>query len=300
MSGGSLLTVAEQIQHMKKKGIEFRLIDENQADHFLTEHTYYTKIAAYRKNYTKGIDGKYVHLDFEYLRELSVIDMHLRYFIMKMSLDIEHALKISLMNDVLANPKEDGYNITRKFLNTYPDLEEKTNRKMLESYCREFYFHNENNLPIWVLIEVLSFGDLIKLYKYYYQVYCVRPEINPKILDNVRNIRNASAHSNCLIHDINHKIDPNNVISNEIKKFAFISDNMRKKYLRKRFTLDFTALLIAHKKLVKSEAIHKKTKKALRNLVFKRIVRNKKYFVKNDVILGAYKYCFLLVKNYFV
>ena len=303
MINGKLLTVKEQVEYMKNKGIRFDIFSEKEAEHFLTEHNYYGKISAYRKNYTKSAppDSKYVHLDFAYLVELSLIDMHLRYFVMKMSLNVEHALKISLLNDVVNNSEEDGYNIAKKFMDLYPNLQEKTRRKMSESYCRKLYFHNESNLPLWVLLEILSFGDLIKFYKFYYAHYNKRtPAIDPRILENVRNIRNAAAHSNCLIHDINYKIEQaHKVIPNIVKKFTYISDTMRKKYLRKRFTLDFTALLIAHKTLVKSEQTFEKTKKELRYLFFQRLTRKRNYFKKNDVITGAYKYCFLMVKNYF-
>lgn len=40
------------------------------------------KLASYRANYDKRkSNGEYINLDFAYLRELSTIDMHLRYLI---------------------------------------------------------------------------------------------------------------------------------------------------------------------------------------------------------------------------
>ena len=78
------------------------------------------KLASYRENYPKYLTGskigQYINLDFAYLRELSTIDMHLRYLIIQMCLDLEHALKVSLIAHIESNPKEDGYELVRKFI----------------------------------------------------------------------------------------------------------------------------------------------------------------------------------------
>lgn len=78
-----------------------------------------------------------------------------------------------------------------------------------------------------------------------------------------------------------------------------MSVSLRKKYARKQFTQDFTALLIAHKTLVKSEGMHDAAKNALRKLFFKRMTRHRDYFRRNDIISSTYKYCFELVRYYF-
>ena len=86
------LTIVEQIAHMKECGIRFTIDDEAAAAKFLHESTYYFKVKAYAKNYPKynfgENKGKYVDLEFAYLRELSIIDTLLRKEIMKMSLDL--------------------------------------------------------------------------------------------------------------------------------------------------------------------------------------------------------------------
>lgn len=307
MSGGRLLTPAEQIEHLKSKGISFDICSEQKALHFLNEHTYLTKVSAYRKNYQKYPAGPniglYQHLDFAYLIELSTIDMHLRYLIITLCLDIEHAIKVSLINDMIKNPDEDGYGIIDIFIQGERDFLNKTSRKVLQSYCRDFYYHNEDHLPIWVVFEVISFGDLIKLYKIYFDVYRDKrtAPVDPRLLDHVRNIRNAAAHSNCLIDNINRAaMSTSPVISNLLASQNWLTKSLRKKYLRKMFTLDFSALLITHKTIVKSEGSHTNAVKSLRCLFFKRMLRHRDYFMKNDVIVGAYSYCAKLLLNYFI
>ena len=304
MSGGKLLTFDEQIEHLKAKGVTFNTYSEDKAKHFLQEHTYFTKLTAYRKNYSKraagDFAGQYVNLDFGYLVELSTIDMHLRYLIMNLCLDIEHALKVSLLNDALNNPHEDGYHAVEHFLKNNPDFMDSTDRKMQESYCRELYFHNKDHMPMWVLFEILSFGDLLRFYKLYYELHSDRlPPIDKRFLENVRNIRNASAHSNCLIADLNYRAPAHQTLAKFMSQYDWLSHASRKRYLRKQFTQDFTAFLIAHKTLVQSEGLHKAAKRALRKLFFHRMLRHRDYFTNNDVISGTYKYGLLLIKNYF-
>ena len=76
-----LKTSDELISHMKIKGIKFDIVKE-EAKIFLQNNNYYMKLASYRANYDKRkSNGEYINLDFAYLRELSTIDMHLRYLI---------------------------------------------------------------------------------------------------------------------------------------------------------------------------------------------------------------------------
>lgn len=115
-----MLSVDELIEHMKTKGITFNEVSEEDAKEFLQKNNYYMKLASYRANYQKCVSGKrqgqYQKLDFGYLKELSTIDMHLRYIIIEMCLDIEHAIKVKLLEHATNNPAEDGYDIVRKFI----------------------------------------------------------------------------------------------------------------------------------------------------------------------------------------
>ncbi len=55
---------------------------------------YYFKLASYRVNFPKNYDKKYINLDFAYLTDLASIDMQLRDYLLDLSLDIEHGIKV--------------------------------------------------------------------------------------------------------------------------------------------------------------------------------------------------------------
>lgn len=52
------LTVVEQIEHMKSKGIQLNIIPEEQAEIYLKENTYYFKLKAYAKMFEKYNAGE--------------------------------------------------------------------------------------------------------------------------------------------------------------------------------------------------------------------------------------------------
>ena len=106
------LTIEQQVEHLKKKGVKFELCSEEQAVSFLKNSTFFFKVKAFDKNYTVNPqNGQYLNLDFAYLMELSTLDMHVRRLILHATLDIEHYLKVWLIREISEDPSEDGYDI---------------------------------------------------------------------------------------------------------------------------------------------------------------------------------------------
>ena len=100
------LTVDEQITDMRTKNVQFEICSIEDAKKFLKYNNYYFKLKSYARNYVVNPQTKkYYNLDFAYLVELSKLDMHIRKIILEMSLDVEHYLKVRLMNDLSNKPQ---------------------------------------------------------------------------------------------------------------------------------------------------------------------------------------------------
>lgn len=291
-----LLTSEELIDHMEQKGITYNFISRSEAKEFLENNNYYMKLASYRTNYKKRTLGKkagqYIGLDFAYLKELSTIDMRLRYIVFQMALDIEHYMKVRFLKEIENNPEEDGYRIIQKFIakdNNFKNLK-KIQVHKASAYCKDLIDKYYPYFPAWVFVELISFGEFAFLCDFYSDFYGVK--IWDRILLNsVRDIRNACAHSNCLINNL---VPGNNnahqSVVNRVKKIKTISEASRDKKLSNKCIYDFVCLLYAYDEIVTSPVAKKKRYDELEELFEGRMQRNKEWFANNNTITSSFSF----------
>ena len=290
-----------------EKGITFKYISELDAETFLKNKNNYYRLASYRKNYDKKQTGpnkgKYIDLDFAYLIDLSTIDMHLRFMIIKMCLDIEHDLKLKLLNDITLNKNEDGYSIVEEFINYY-DMRDEIFKKRRSTYVGDlinkfFVFKTSKNskgiqvvdsvevhCPIWAFVEIISFGEFVKLYDFYYQ------EQKPlKVsLKPILSLRNACAHNNCLINNLRSgQTHPGLVVATFVSKIKSISKDVRNKYLKVRPIFEFVNLLIVYEEVVSSDVKNNRYKE-LKSLINERMRKHSEYYENQQLLTASYKF----------
>ncbi len=303
------LSLQQQIEFMKsQKGIQFNIVTEEEALKFLQENNYYFKLKAFAKNYQKYTSpnnpekyGKYINLEFAYLQELSTLDALFRKIVIKMVLDVEHFLKVQLMRDISENMDEDGYSIVDQFLkNTNGSVLDEIRQKSKNSYCADLVKKHKENFSIWSIIEVLSFGDFIELYRYYYSRYDNEYEIE-NFLYPIKWLRNAAAHNNCLLHKMtkpySKEITPNRKLMNIVSKIPSMPKKTYESKMENPTVHDFVALLEVYSKVV-SEATKKYGLSELEKFVHERCIKRKEYFANNEILTSNYKFFVKVVDFY--
>jgi len=300
------LTIEEQIDYLKLKGITFNQTSEDEAKKYLSGNSYYYKVTAYRKNFPKNRENKYQNVDFSTLKDLATIDMHLRYLLIKLSLDIEHAIKTKLIT-LITKSDEDGYSIVEEYndyqfrsidKNSKLSVEEKKKRKENyvhsslnilndsknpNGYHRDLFNKHHNKPSIWVLIELMSYGQLSSFIKFYVD----KNKFGYKGLKNAsdfihfsKNIRDSAAHSRPILLNI---IEPlqfegRPYPKQKIKQYLFdagVPKPLANNYLTNVKVHDLCSLLYLHDKYIKGTRARKERKKELHTL-FKRARRDKR------------------------
>lgn len=207
------LTVEEQIEHLKSKGVTFELCDEGEASRILSEQDHYFRLAAYRVLFPKRVggkhDGEYAELDFGQLVDLAGIDQELRRFLLPLTLDVENAAKTKLVEKITDNRNEDGYSVLADYLTHLNHAERNRREGEISRLENDAYLgplverYPLDEMPAWVFLELSSFGAFADFY-----LFCADrwEDISMKdehyLLRRVNSLRNGAAHSSAMINGL--------------------------------------------------------------------------------------------------
>ncbi len=299
------LTIPEIIEYCKNNlGITFNLMDEEKAKSFLEKHNYFFRLKQYAEvAQEKTKSGKYIGIDFGHLVELSTIDMFFRKLILKMTIDFEHYLKVSLINECQSNDADDGYLVVNKFLEKNKKIQtilENLNYNNIVFYNKNSFLKYMEKPSVWSLIEVIQFSDFIDFYSFYYDFFHLKCEYT-KHFESVRRLRNAAAHNACMLcsfkpaqwfhFDAETSFDllgANLGINN-----GTITNCMKVPVLN-----DFAVMLSVYTRLISSEPIKQKTFEEIIDFFDNRMILRKQYFEGNTEIKNAYQFARKVLKYY--
>lgn len=278
------LDTNELMDHMKAKGITFKNPKEKTVKKYITDSTYYFKIASYRKNFSKNKNDEYIDLDFSHLILLSKIDHKLRELILTMCLDIEHSLKTKMVKNVSENT--DGYEPVREYFKINKKAKNQIkNNDRESSYSHHIIEKYHPNYPIWVFVEIISFGTLTSFISFYETNYHYKL-ISNKVLNNVRDLRNAAAHNTCTLVDFvtTKQLVPDEIICSFVSSMG-IGKSSRSNNLSNKFVYDFVCLLYTHKTIVNDS----KKLSPLKNYI-KVLSKKENDFKNNKSIIRVYNF----------
>ena len=313
-----MLHINEMVDHLKLKNIKFERISEKDAENYLRNNNNYYNLTSYKNNFEKYfVDGifidKYIDLDFSYLKDLSIIDHRLRLILFKMIIDIEHYLKIKILNTIESIDEEDGYRIVNQYLKQ--DLynvkfPKKVHNSIFKKVGSEYYqkiFSKYDldkdkkleNIPIWEFLEIITFGELVNFYDFYTNEYKLKDENKDVyILRDIVKLRNAVAHNNCILSELNmkkNKYPPSYKIIQFLNNCDIGKDTRSKKLSNSRIR-QITYTLYMFNEIVTSDGIKNNVKKDINELFFNRIIKHKEYY-NNELLKSIYCYFQKIIEN---
>lgn len=282
---------SDLLSELSKKGVKFNLMDEKAAGKILNDLNYYYKLSVYRRNFKRNNDGKYKDLEFNYLADLASVDMQLRYLLLTVSLDIEHAMKTFLLKHITENKEIDGYDIVDRFFHSTIGTNYELNKDIVlekvkhkSHYQRDLYEANKDAPSAWVLVEVMSFGEFVRFFEFYFKKYSTELfdfSVMKGILSSVKSIRNCCAHNNAFLFYLskNELSHPNSYVASYAEK-ALVG----KVFYSCTKVHDIVAIIFAHNFFVKGEGSRKYRHKELMGLTERSIKRFECFENDNDIV----------------
>ena len=209
--GKKFLTYDEQINKLLSKGI---IINDNDFGiKCLKEISYFSLISGYKDIFRNKETKKYnSNINFEDIYYLYKLDEELRNLFLKYILKIEKSIKshYSYFFCQKFGESEKEYLNVNNF--NYKDFQLKVNSlvlaldRELQSNNYDFILHNKKtykNVPLWVLINCLTFGTISKMYSYstvdikinIAKEFNIRYEQLTSMLNVITKFRNVCAHN---------------------------------------------------------------------------------------------------------
>ena len=297
------LTVDEIIEYCKNDlGISFNLRSEDFVRNFLQKNNYFFRLKQYAETWTERTkSGKYIGLDFGHLIELSTIDMFFRKLMFKMTIDLEHFLKVKIVNDCQNNEKDDGYEVVQAFFEANPFIQRyvEDSRKLSE-YTGSDFSRYAYNPAVWNLVEILKFNDFITFYSFYYEYFNKKCEFTAQF-ESIRRLRNGAAHNVCMLCSFTplgwFNFDVG-VSMELIGKLKTLSSGTITQLMKVPVLNDFAVMLSLYTRLATSKNVRKKTLEELEEFFDGRVLYHKDYFEGCTNIINAYKFAREVLKVY--
>lgn len=210
------LTIAGQIEDLRRRGVRFDAGEVELARDCLAHRRSLLHLSAYRTLFPKHLEGprkgKYIDLSFGDLVMLDELDSQLRDTFLKLTLEVENASRIRVLTTVSESPIEDGYEVVRDFLASLPprnhdsicsELDNRSDpaRQGFDIYHGNLTRKYLHDMPVWVFVEVVSFGPLLSLFRFCAERWGDREMLQDYYtIKQVKDVRNACAHQSCVIN----------------------------------------------------------------------------------------------------
>lgn len=175
------------------------------------------------------------------------------------------------------------------------------NKNKTGTYCGDLVTKYDGEYPIWVFVEIIPFGRLIKFYRFVANKLQDRKMMDESyMLMDVRELRNACAHNNCIINDLKaytSKYPANYRVRNEVAKIG-ISKKVRDNKLSNIRMKQLITLLYLNKNIITSEGVLKYQTETLHELK-NRIEHHIDYYNTNELVQTSLKFLNKIIDNWY-
>lgn len=250
--------------------------------------------------------GQYVRLEFAYLVDLAGIDRVLRDLILGMALDIEHLAKMEILQLVEINV-EDGYSLVRDFVVGMDDKERRIldgeiARNRHNTYCGDMVRKYEGHFPIWVFLELLSFGKLCSFYRFCAERYGRRDMVeNYYRLRMCQILRNAAAHGSCILNDLTGskpRIRTDEQLSRTLAEILSMSKGFRTTRMKNERIQQIVTLLFTYKIMAAGNEYEITVRENVRQFVL-RMNQNVEFYQGNELLSNTFDFLRMIVDSWY-
>lgn len=299
---------------MKGKGVKFELMSEDDALAYLRKNNNYFRLRAYRHGFAKYVggenDGKYVDLGFAMLADLATIDMHLRYVLLPICLEVEHFSKVLLLKRA-EEESEDGYAMVADYLaskdvtkddgSVYNPVTAEIDRGKNGPYTNGLIEHyGGSGYPVWAFLELIPFGRFNEFWR-----FCAKRWNDKRmtrgfyILQATKGARNACGHNSCIVNELGSG-KPMHAAGFEVRRALGdigVSRKVSQTKLSNDRIIHLTSALYLHHR-VASEGTKRMHAEQLHELVA-RMHRHDGWYAKNAQITSFFAYMDKLVDGWY-
>ena len=317
-----MLNINELINNLKENNIKFNKMTEEEVKLYLKTNNNYYNVTSYKNNFAKypspagKYEGMYIDLDFAYLKDMSDIDYKVRLILFKMIINIEHSLKLKILDIIEYIDEEDGYNIVNLFLEedfNSENFPKKVHNSILKKVGNVYYekifskydIDNDKkleNIPVWEFLEIITFGELVNFYDYLIKYYNLKKENKDVyIFREIVKLRNAVFHNTNILNDLVIK-DNNYLITYKIMNYlkkCNINKQIRDNKISNSRIKQITCTLYMFNIMVLNKDVIKDVKKDINKLFFKGIIKNKEYYNNNELLKSVYNYFEKIIDKYY-
>lgn len=226
-----------------------------------------------------------------------------------LTLDVEHAARTKLVRIATERGDEDGYALSRDYMASL-DHNERRRREgevgMMgnDLFCGDLvgkYGGSPADMPVWVLMELFSFGSFINLYLFCAERWGDREMVHEHyMLRQAKSVRNARAHSSEILNGIaavDTKINADAAIMAALAEIG-LSHRVRTAKMKNPRIRQIATLMYLHAGLVTCGSGKRRASANLAELK-ERMGSTAELIPSNDAVQSSFAFLDTLIGNWF-